>query len=79
MKKTLNIILDKIEAVATAFTNIFINLFSYRPEDSIFVTLYDTITKRWPNIILGLTKRIDPVFMTHVGINGYAVSIVSYN
>lgn len=78
-EKTLNIILEKIDAIAKAFSNVFINLFTYRPEDNIFTTLYDTIVKRWPKIILGITKRIDPVFMTHVGINGYAVSVVCYN
>ncbi len=78
-QKTLDVILNKIDAIVKSFTNVFINLFSYRPEDNIFVTLYDTISKRWPSVILGLTKRIDPVFMTHVGINGYAVSIICYN
>lgn len=78
-RKTLDIILDKIDYYMINFKHVYINLFSYHPEDNVFVAVHDIIKNRWPQIPIGYTNRIDPVYMTHVGVDGYAVSIVSYN
>lgn len=77
--KTMDLILNKIDGFTKNFKNVYVNLFSYTPEDNVFKAIHDTIKTRWPHIVLGLTNRIDPVYMTHVGINGYAVSIISFN
>lgn len=77
--KTMDVILSKIDDYAGKFKHVYINLFSYHPKDSIFVALHDIIKRRWPQIVVNETKRIDPVYMTHVGVDGYAVSIVSFN
>jgi hypothetical protein len=72
-------IFSKIDDFVTKFKHVYINLFSYHPNDNIFVALRDIIKTRWPQIIVNATKRIDPDYMTHVGVDGYAVSIVSFN
>lgn len=77
--KTMDAIFSKIDDFVTKFKHVYINLFSYHPNDNIFVALRDIIKTRWPQIIVNATKRIDPVYMTHVGVDGYAVSIVSFN
>ncbi len=78
-RKTIDIIVQKIEGFVNSFKNVYINLFSFHPKDSAFVAIYDIIKTRWPQIKLGRTTRIDPIYMTHVGVDGYAVSIVCYN
>lgn len=78
-RKTIDIILNKIEDFVSNFKNVYINLFSYHSDDNVFVAIHDIIKTRWPQIKLGMTTRIDPVFMTHVGVDGYAVSIISFN
>lgn len=77
--KTIDIIMNKIDDFVQKFKNVYVNLFSYHPDDNIFIAVHDIIKKRWPQIVLNMTNRIEPIFMTHVGVDGYAVSIVSFN
>lgn len=77
--KTIEIIMNRIDGFVSEFKNIYVNLFSYHPDDNIFIAVHDIIKKRWPQIELNMTTRIEPIFMTHVGVHGYAVSIVSFN
>lgn len=78
-RKTIDVIMNKIQEFVDKFKHIYINLFSYYPEDSAYIAVHDIIKERWPHIVLSTTTRIDPVYMTHVGVNGYAVSIVCFN
>lgn len=77
--KTIDIIMNKLDGLVSKFKHVYVNLFSYHPDDNIFIAVHDIIKKRWPQVVLGMTTRIEPIFMTHVGVNGYAVSIVSFN
>ncbi len=77
--KTIDIIMNKIDGFVQKFKNVYVNLFSYHPDDNIFIAVHDIIKKRWSQIVLNMTTRIEPIFMTHVGVDGYAVSIVSFN
>ena len=77
--KTIDIIMNKLDGFVSKFKHVYVNLFSYHPDDNIFIAVHDIIKKRWPQVVLGMTTRIEPIFMTHVGVNGYAVSIVSFN
>ncbi len=76
--KTLDQLFEKIEGLKTKFSNVFIGLFAYNTEDSAYQKLASTIKERWTDIQITITKRICPVFMTHVGVEGYALSIVAY-
>lgn len=77
--KTIDIIMNKLAGFVEKFKHVYVNLFSYHPDDNIFIAIHDIIKKRWPQIVLNMTNRIEPIFMTHVGVDGYAVSIVSFN
>lgn len=77
--KTLDILFEHIEELKEKFKNVFVGLFSYDPEDSAHKKLYKTITERWPSVKIVITTRICPVYMTHVGIEGYALSVVAFD
>lgn len=77
--KTLDILFNHIEQIKQSFKHVFVGLFSYNTEDSAFLKLRSTISERWPDVTIIETTRICPVYMTHVGIEGYALSVVAYN
>lgn len=77
--KTLDILFEHIDELKTKFKNVFVGLFSYDTEDSAYKKLYKTIKERWPAVKIINTTRICPVFMTHVGIEGYALSVVAFD
>lgn len=78
-RKTMDIILRKVEDFVQKFKNIYVGFFTYDKEDNIFKAIHDIIKERWPHIKINFSKKICPVFTTHVGIEGYSVAIVSYN
>ncbi len=77
--KTLDLLFARVDELVKKFNNVFIGLFAYNTEDSAFQKLVTTIKERWQDINVILTERLCPVFMTHVGVEGYALSIVAYN
>lgn len=77
--KNLEFIYGQIDRFVKNFKHVFVNIFSYDTEDGAYLTLKKTICEKWPQVVLNFTKRICPVFMTHVGVKGYALSVVSYN
>ncbi len=78
-RKTMDIILGRIDEFVQKFKNIYVGLFTYKQDDNIFTAIHDIIKERWPHIRINFTKKICPVFTTHVGVDGYSVAVVSYN
>lgn len=79
--KNIDIILSKIKKFESTCKNIFVNFFSYghAQEESALEKIISVIKTTMPKIILNRTHRIDPVFNTHVGSNGYAIAITAFN
>lgn len=78
-RKTMDTILGKIDGFVQKFKNVYVGLFTYATDDNIFKAIYGIIKERWPQIKINFTKKICPVFTTHLGIDGYSVAVVSYN
>jgi DegV family protein with EDD domain len=78
-RKTMDVILGKIDDFVQNFKNVYVGLFTYDKEDNIFKAIHDIIKERWPHIRINFSKKICPIFTTHVGVDGYSVAVVSYN
>ncbi|NLJ32259.1 MAG: DegV family protein [Erysipelotrichaceae bacterium] len=78
--KNIEMVVNRVVNLAQKCKNIFVNIF-YRSEISkkSLEIIKEKLKEKIPNLKIATSLRLDPVFLTHVGNEGYGVAVCAYN
>lgn len=77
--KNIEHILNEIKRVCMNFKEVYVNYFSFKVDEPAIEIIKNKITSEFKNVTLNVTKRICPVYISHVGTSGYAIAIAANN
>lgn len=73
-----DIFLKKIEEFSNAFKNVFLKVV-YLGNEGIANSFINQVKEKCPNVVISTIKKINPVFLIHLGNNGIGIALTAYN
>ena len=77
--KNIEMVVNRVVNLAQKCRNIFVNIFRSDISRKSLEIIKEKLKEKIPNLQIATSLRLDPVFLTHVGNEGYGVAVCAYN